>query len=72
MRFACCTEKIEISGIRKCFEGAAPGSVNLGLGQPDFDTPEHIKKAAIEAIEKGHVRLHPQLRCAGAAQCTRG
>ena len=44
MKFASCTEKIEISGIRKCFEGAALGSVNLGLGQPDFDTPEHIKK----------------------------
>ncbi|MBN1236230.1 MAG: pyridoxal phosphate-dependent aminotransferase [Methanotrichaceae archaeon] len=53
MRFASCTEKIEISSIRKCFEGAAPGSVNLGLGQPDFDTPDHIKKAAIQAIEKG-------------------
>src|SRR5512137_1193600 len=53
MRFASCTENIEISGIRKCFEGAAPGSVNLGLGQPDFDTPEHIKKAAIVAIENG-------------------
>jgi aspartate aminotransferase len=53
MRYASCTEKIEISGIRKCFEGAAPGSVNLGLGQPDFDTPSHIKRAAIEAIEKG-------------------
>ncbi|TFH51084.1 MAG: aminotransferase class I/II-fold pyridoxal phosphate-dependent enzyme, partial [Methanothrix sp.] len=53
MKFASCTEKIEISGIRKCFEGATPGSVNLGLGQPDFDTPEHIKKAAIVAIEKG-------------------
>ena len=53
MRFASCTEKIEISGIRKCFEGAIPGSVNLGLGQPDFDTPVHIKKAAIRAIERG-------------------
>ncbi len=53
MRFATCTEEIEISGIRKCFDGAAPGSVNLGLGQPDFDTPDHIKKAAIKAIEKG-------------------
>ncbi len=53
MRFASCTEKIEISGIRKCFEGAAPGSVNLGLGQPDFDTPVHIKKAAIASIQKG-------------------
>jgi len=49
MRFASCTGKIEISGIRKCFEGAPPGSVNLGLGQPDFDTPIHIKQAAIKA-----------------------
>ncbi len=69
MRFACCTENIEISGIRKCFEGAAPGSVNLGLGQPDFDTPVHIKKAAIDAIEKGLCGYTPNcgtpdLRCA--------
>jgi len=53
MRFAGCTKKIEISGIRKCFEGAVAGSVNLGLGQPDFDTPEHIKNAAIRAIQRG-------------------
>jgi aspartate aminotransferase len=59
MRFACCTETIEISGIRKCFEGAAPGSVNLGLGQPDFDTPDHIKRAAIRAIEKGQCGYTP-------------
>src|SRR5574341_448940 len=44
---------INISGIRKMFEGAGPDSINLGLGQPDFDTPEHIKKAAIDAINKG-------------------
>jgi len=59
MRFASCTEKIEISGIRKCFEGAAPGSVNLGLGQPDFDTPEHIKMAAVRAIERGLTSYTP-------------
>jgi len=44
---------IDISGIRKMFEGAGPNSINLGLGQPDFDTPQHIKDAAIEAINKG-------------------
>jgi aspartate aminotransferase len=44
---------IEISGIRKLFESAGPGSINLGLGQPDFDTPRHIKDAAIQAIEEG-------------------
>ncbi|GAB6284518.1 MAG: pyridoxal phosphate-dependent aminotransferase [Methanoregula sp.] len=44
---------IEISGIRKIFEAAGPGSINLGLGQPDFDTPQHIKDAAIQAIQEG-------------------
>jgi aspartate aminotransferase len=44
---------IEISGIRKIFEAAGPGSINLGLGQPDFDTPQHIKDAAIKAIQEG-------------------
>ena len=27
--------------------------VNFCIGQPDFDTPEYIKRAAIEALEKG-------------------
>jgi len=44
---------IDISGIRKMFEAAGPGAVNLGIGQPDFDTPEHIKQAAINAINEG-------------------
>jgi aspartate aminotransferase len=59
MRFASCTGEIEISGIRKCFEGAGPGAINLGLGQPDFDTPEHIKRAAIMAVEKGFTGYTP-------------
>lgn len=45
--------EIEISGIRKIFESAGPGSINLGLGQPDFDTPRHIRNAAIAAINEG-------------------
>jgi aspartate aminotransferase len=44
---------IEISGIRKIFESAGPDSINMGLGQPDFDTPQHIKDAAINAIREG-------------------
>jgi len=27
--------------------------IGLGAGEPDFDTPDHIKEAAIEAIRKG-------------------
>lgn len=42
-----------MSGIRKFFQAAKPDSVNLALGQPDFDTPDHIKAAAIRAIEEG-------------------
>jgi aspartate aminotransferase len=44
---------IEISGIRKLFEAAPADAINLGLGQPDFDTPDHIKEAAIRAIREG-------------------
>lgn len=44
---------IEMSGIRKFFQAAKPGSINMTLGQPDFDTPEHIKEAAVQAIKEG-------------------
>jgi aspartate aminotransferase len=30
--------------------------VSLGAGEPDFDTPEHIKAAAIEAINQGFTK----------------
>lgn len=30
--------------------------INLGVGEPDFDTPAHIKKAAIEAINAGFTK----------------
>ena len=44
---------IDISGIRKIFEAAGSDAINLGLGQPDFDTPSHIRQAAIDAINEG-------------------
>ncbi|MFA5331945.1 MAG: pyridoxal phosphate-dependent aminotransferase [Methanoregula sp.] len=52
-RFSQRVKGIEISGIRRIFEAAGPDSINLGLGQPDFDTPQHIKEAAIAAIREG-------------------
>ena len=30
--------------------------VSLGAGEPDFDTPDHIKQAGIQAIEEGKTR----------------
>ena len=46
------TYKIEISDIRKFDERVSPiqDILKLTLGEPDFNTPSHIKMAAIEAI----------------------
>lgn len=33
--------------------------IGLGAGEPDFDTPAHIKAAAIEAIEQGFTKYTP-------------
>ncbi len=30
--------------------------IGLGAGEPDFDTPEHIKEAAIEALKRGQTK----------------
>lgn len=33
--------------------------INLAIGEPDFDTPTHIRQAASEAIERGETRYTP-------------
>ncbi len=33
--------------------------ISLGAGEPDFDTPENIKEAAIEAIKRGETKYTP-------------
>jgi aminotransferase len=47
---------IKPSGIRKFSDYAKTFDhvISLGIGEPDFTTPEVISKAGIEAIEKGH------------------
>jgi aspartate/methionine/tyrosine aminotransferase len=42
---------IEKSMIRQLFDRAFPGSINLGLGEPDLPTPEVIRRAAVRVIE---------------------
>ncbi len=45
--------QFDSSGIRKVFDLAArlKDPINLSIGQPDFDVPEPIRRAAIDAIE---------------------
>ena len=33
--------------------------ISLSAGEPDFDTPEHIKKAAIDALKNGQTKYTP-------------
>lgn len=33
--------------------------IGFGAGEPDFDTPENVKKAAIEALKKGYTKYTP-------------
>ena len=33
--------------------------VGFGTGEPDFDTPDHIKQAAIDAINAGFTKYTP-------------
>src|SRR5262249_16970975 len=49
------TKSFDSSGIRKVFDLAAKmkDPINLSIGQPDFDVPEPIKAACIEAIQSG-------------------
>lgn len=44
------------SGIRRIFDLAASMTdpVDMSMGQPDYDTPPNVKRAAITAIEQGH------------------
>ena len=43
------------SGIRKFFDVAneVPGVISLGVGEPDFETPYHIREAGIQALQGG-------------------
>lgn len=48
-------QEIKPSGIRKFFDLAkqVEGVISLGVGEPDFVTPWHIREAAIYSIEAG-------------------
>ena len=46
---------IKPSGIRKFFDivHETEGAISLGVGEPDFDTPWHIRDEGIYSLEKG-------------------
>src|SRR3972149_5147281 len=43
----------------KAMKAAGVDIVNFGVGEPDFDTPENIKEAAIKAMKEGFTKYTP-------------
>lgn len=50
---------LAIDSKAKALMAAGMDVVNFGVGEPDFDTPENIKEAAIKAIRDGFTRYTP-------------
>ena len=46
------------SGIKDFFDIAntMEGALSLGVGEPDFPTPEHVREAAIASIKRGETK----------------
>jgi aspartate aminotransferase len=60
----------------KALKAEGKDVIGLGAGEPDFDTPDHIKAAAIEAINQGFTKYTavdgmPSLKAAVAAKFKR-
>src|SRR3954470_17004054 len=67
---------IAITGKARDLKAAGRDVIGLAAGEPDFDTPENIKEAAIAAIRRGETKYTavegiPELRAAIAAKFKR-
>ncbi len=56
--FNTAVSEMKPSGIRRFFDIAATmeGVISLGVGEPDFQTPWHIRKAGIASLERGKTK----------------
>lgn len=54
-------QNVPPSGIRKYFDllDSMEGGISLGIGEPDFPTPWHIRNAGIQSLEKGFTKYTP-------------
>src|SRR5271169_5212812 len=67
------SQTIAISTKARALKAAGRDIISLSAGEPDFDTPDHIKQAAIAAINAGDTKYTdvsgtPALRKAVAAK----
>ncbi|MFW5919558.1 MAG: aminotransferase class I/II-fold pyridoxal phosphate-dependent enzyme, partial [Halanaeroarchaeum sp.] len=65
MNYAARVERVEpsatlaVSNLAKELEADGEDVVDLSVGEPDFDTPEHIKNAATDALAAGETGYAP-------------
>ena len=50
---------LAIDAKAKALKAAGKDIINFGVGEPDFDTPDNIKEAAIKAIRDGFTKYTP-------------
>ncbi len=50
---------IKMSQKARELRAAGHDIINLSLGEPDFDTPDHIKEAAMQALRDGYTKYTP-------------
>jgi aspartate aminotransferase len=52
---------IAVTDKARALKAAGRDVIGLGAGEPDFDTPDNIKRAAIKAIEEGRASKYTQV-----------
>lgn len=66
------SETVAISNEAKRRQAAGEDVIDLGVGEPDFDTPELVAEAGIEAIRKGYTRYPPNIGTAALREAMAG
>ncbi len=59
MAFLTPSATLAISAKAKAMKAAGEDVCSMGAGEPDFDTPAHIKQAAIDALLRGETKYTP-------------
>ena len=67
---------LRVTALAKQLQAQGKKVINLAAGEPDFDTPQPIKQAAVQAIQEGFTKYTPttgipELKGAIAASLTR-
>ena len=59
MAFLSPSETLAIAAKAKALKAAGEDVCAMGAGEPDFDTPQHIKQAAVDALMRGETKYTP-------------